>query len=86
MSYFIDQKDAEESILPTLPIPLHSREKDKEYRVTTLLDSGSSTNWITKALLKRLHHTVVGSTELEVYTLTNIERRNFKLVEVYHKE
>ena len=84
MSYFIDQKDAEESILPTLPIPLHSREKGKEYKVTTLLDSGSSTNWITKELLRSLHHKVIGSTQLEVYTLTNKEVREFKLVEVYY--
>ena len=84
MSYFIDQKEAEESILPTLPIPLHSREKGKEYKVTTLLDSGSSTNWITEELLRSLHHKVIGTTELEVYTLTKIERRKFKLVEVYY--
>ena len=84
MSYWINQKEAEEAIMPILPVPLHSKEKGSYYKVNTLLDSGSSTNWITEDLLKNLDHKIVGDTELEVYTLNSIERRKFKLVEVYY--
>ena len=84
MAYWINQKDAEEAILPVLPIPLHSKEKGSHYKVNTLLDSGSSTNWITEDLLRNLDHKIMGSTELEVYTLNSTEKRKFKLVEVYY--
>ena len=75
MAYWIAQKEAEEAILPILPIPLLSKEKCCYYKVNTLLDSGSSTNWITEDLLKYLDHKILGSTELEVYTLNNKEKR-----------
>ena len=81
MSYFINQ---EEAILPTLPIPLHSKEKGSYYKVNTLLDSGSTTNWITEDLLKNLDYKLHGDTDLEVYTINSIERKKFKLVEVYY--
>ena len=84
MSYFINQKEAEEAILPTLPIPLHSKEKGSYYKVNTLLDSGSTTNWITEDLLKNLDYKLQGDTDLEVYTINSIERKKFKLVEVYY--
>ena len=84
MSYWINQKESEEAIMPVLPVPLHSKEKGSHYKVNTLLDSGSSTNWITEDLLKYLDHKILGSTELEVYTLNNKEKRKFKLVEVYY--
>ena len=64
MSYLINQKEAEQAILPTLPIPLHSREKGSYYKVNTLLDSGSTTNWITEDLLKNLDYKVQGDTDL----------------------
>ena len=83
MSYGINQQ-IEEAILPILPIPLLAKEKGSYYKVSTLLDSGSSTNWITEDLLKHLDHKIVGSTELEVYTLNSKEKRKFKLVEVYY--
>ena len=83
MSYGINQ-EIEEAILPILPIPLHAKEKGNHYKVNTLLDSGSSTNWITEDVLKYLDHRIIGSTELEIYTLNSKEKRKFKLVEVYY--
>ena len=54
------------------------------FRVRTLLDSGSMTNWITKALLNYVKYTTKGHTRLEVFTMTGIIQKKFQLVEVYY--
>ena len=54
MSYFIGQKEADISLLPTVVIPMISAIQDRQYRIRTLLDSGSMTNWITRGVLKKL--------------------------------
>ena len=83
MSYFIGQKDAEISLSPTIVIPLLTSQK-KPYKVRTLLDSGSMTNWIAKELLDMLDYTVKGHTLLEVFTMTGKIQKRFQLVEVYY--
>ena len=87
MSYFIGQKEAEISLSPTIIIPL-STAQSKPYRVRTLLDSGSMTNWIAKELLKTLKYTTKGHNLLEVITMTGKTQKRFQLVELYfsHKE
>ena len=84
VSHFISQKEADVSLMPTIAVPL-LRSEEEEYKVRTLLDSGSMTNWIAKEVLENLCHTVKGHTTLEVVTLTGSVHRKFKLVEVLYK-
>ena len=84
MSYFIGNKEADISLLPTVIIPMISTVKDKQYRIRTLLDSGSMTNWISKEVLKMLKHTTKGHDMLELNTMTGKVQKRFQLVEVYY--
>ena len=52
-------KEAEKSISPTLIIPLLAN-NGKYFKVKTLLDSGSGTNWIVRKVLNQVKHTVKG--------------------------
>ena len=83
MNYFIGQKDAEISLSPTI-VMLLSTSSSKPYKVRTLLDSGSMTNWIAKELLSKIRHTTKGHTSLEVFTMTGKMQKKFQLVEVYY--
>ena len=71
-------------MMPTIAVPL-LKENGEDYKVRTLLDSGSMTNWIAKGVLENVYHTVKGHTTLEVVTLTGSIHRRFKLVEVLYK-
>ena len=84
MSYFIGQKEVDISLLPTVVIPMISAIQDKQYRIRTLLDSGSMTNWITRGVLKKLKYTTKGHDLLEVNTMTGKVQKRFQLVEVYY--
>ena len=86
LAYFIDTEETKLSLLPTVPIPLICKYplKYKKYNVRTLLDSGSSTNWIAEELLEKVEHAKLGSKKLDVYTLSGKIRKNFKIVEVYY--
>ena len=84
MSYFIGQKEADISLLPTVVIPMISVIQDRQYRIRTLLDSGSMTNWITRGVLKKLKYTTKGHDLLEVNTMTGKVQKRFQLVEVYY--
>ena len=76
---------AEVSLSPTIIIPLLTGEKTKKtFRVRTLLDSGSGTNWIVLSLLKYVEHTVKGSERLEVITFSGKVYKKFLLVEVLY--
>ena len=68
---------------PTIVIPLRTT-SNRMFRVRTLLDSGSMTNWITKALLNYVKYTTKGHTRLEVFTMTGTIQNKFQLVEVYY--
>ena len=76
---------AEISLSPTIIMPLITDDPNKKiYRVRTLMDSGSGTNWITLSLLKYLSHTVKGSEMLEVVTFGGTIKNKFPLVEVLY--
>ena len=83
VSSFVTSKEATVSLVPIIIIPLMNK-KENEYRVKTLLDSGSMTNWISEELLKHIEYTLKGSEPLEVYTMGNKVIKRFKLVEVYY--
>ena len=55
----------------------------KQYRVRTLLDSGSGTNWIVRRVLNQLNHTVKAKNQLQVFTFNGVVKKLFTLVEVY---
>ena len=76
---------AEVSLSPTIIMPLITDDlNNRFYRVRTLMDSGSGTNWIVVSLLKFLTHTVKGTEMLEVVTFEGIIKRKFPLVEVLY--
>ena len=75
-------KDAEVSICPTIIIPVIDN-YGRYFRVRTLLDSGSGTNWITKDVLNKIKHTIIKRKTLEVSTFSGEVRQKFTLAEVY---
>ena len=77
MACATNQKEVTLSILPTLPIPLDSVIRSETYKVLTMLNSGSTTNWIAEGLLEKLQYATIGSTELEVYTLMGKKVKKF---------
>ena len=75
-------KEAEMSISPTLIIPVLAN-NGRYFKVKTLLDSGSGTNWIVRKVLNQIKHTVKGKNNLLVYTFNGTVKRKFTLVEIY---
>ena len=75
-------KDAENSISPTLIIPILAN-NGRYFRVRTLLDSGSGTNWISRQVLNQVKHTVKARNTLEVSTFSGEIKKKFTLVEIY---
>ena len=73
------------SISPTLIIPLTTN-GDRPFKVRTLLDSGSGTNWIVKNILQHVQHTVKGSELMEVHTFHGAVRKRYPLVEIYYQD
>jgi len=53
------------------------------FKVRSLIDSGSSTNWIAPGILNNIKHQVIGNTVLNVKTFDNEHKEKYKLVEVY---
>ena len=76
-------KQADMSLSPTIILPI-LKSNDCIYKVRTLMDPGSGTNWISKDILKHVEYTSVGSEILEVVTFNNIVKQRFQLVEVYY--
>ena len=72
------------SLSPTIVFPLNC--VNNVYRVRTLLDPGSGTNWIAKGVLPFVEYTSVGSELLEVVTFNDEVQQKFQLVEVYYKD
>ena len=73
------------SISPTLIIPLTTN-GGRPFKVRTLLDSGSGTNWIVKNILQHVQHTVKGSELMEVHTFHGAVRKRYPLVEIYYQD
>ena len=74
-------KEAEVSISPTIIIPVVAN-NGRYFRVRTLLDSGSGTNWISRKVLKRVKHTVKAKKNLQVSTFSGEVKQEFTLVEI----
>ena len=83
-NYINSNKDVM-SISPTLIVPLITND-NRSFKVRTLLDSGSGTNWIVKNLLQYVQHTVKGSELMEVHTFHGAVRKKYPLVEVYYQD
>ena len=73
------------SISPTIIIPLHT-ESGIPFKVRTLLDSGSGTNWIVKSLLKYVRHTKIRTELMEVHTFHGTVKKKYQLVEIYYTD
>ena len=73
------------SISPTVIIPLQTG-SNTPFKVRTLLDSGSGTNWIAESLLKYVSHAKRGSQVMEVHTFHGCVKKRHSLVEVYYKD
>ena len=68
------------SFSPTLIVPLITDESNV-YKVRTLLDSGSGTNWICEKLLPFLKYVKLGEQKLNVLTFNGVRKGRFQLVE-----
>ena len=66
--------EAEVSLSPTIIFPLINNDRGY-YKVRTLLDSRSGTNWIVASILKNIAFTVKGSEMLEVATFSGVMRK-----------
>ena len=75
-------KEAEVSICPTIIIPVLGN-NGRYFRVRTLLDSGSGTNWLSRKVLNRVKHTIKGRNTLTVSTFGGEVKQKFILAEVY---
>lgn len=74
-------KEAEMSISPVLVVPVVT-DDGQYYKVKTLLDSGSTTNWITKKVLDKVKHTIKGNKKLSVFTFNGQVIQSFPLAEI----
>ena len=73
------------SISPTVIIPLQT-ESGTPFKVRTLLDSGSGTNWVVKSILKYVRHTKLRSELMEVHTFHGCVKKKYQLVEIYYTD
>ena len=71
------------SISPTVIIPLYTG-TDNPFKVRTLLDSGSGTNWVVKSVLKYVSHTKIRTEFMEVHTFHGSVKKKYDLVEIYY--
>ena len=72
------------SLSPTIVIPLTSSSGISPFCVRTLLDSGSTSNWILSSILSEVNHNIIGSEMLEVSTFQGITKKKYEVVEVYY--
>ena len=72
------------SLTPTVIVPLISGNNDS-YKVRTLLDSGSESNWIARDVLKFIKHTKLDSIRLKVRHFSGVTPKRFDLVQIYIK-
>ena len=71
------------SFSPSIIVPLISKEGG-QYRVRTLIDSGSGANWITQKILAFVEHTVLGQSFLNIETFNGMKPGKFQIVEIYY--
>ena len=75
-------KEAETSISPVLIVPVLTND-GRYFKVKTLLDSGSTTNWITRKVLHKVKHKIKGNKTLAVFTFGGQIKKSFPLAEIY---
>ena len=75
-------KEAETSISPVLIVPVLTND-GRYFKVKTLLDSGSTTNWISRKVLHKVKHNIKGNKTLEVFTFGGQIKQSFPLAEIY---
>ncbi|CAL4228706.1 unnamed protein product [Meganyctiphanes norvegica] len=68
---------------PSLVIPLKNRKGDGVFRVRTLIDGGSGSCWITKAILSKINYTLIGHKQLRVRTFGKEVVGRYKIVQIY---
>ena len=84
-NFLNNSQQAEISISPTIIVPLNGN-GNGPFKVRTLLDPGSGTNWIVKDLLHNVQYTKMGQEHLEVVTFSGNVKKKFPLVEVYYQD
>ena len=70
------------SLTPTVIVPLIGN-SNISYKVRTLLDSGSESNWIARDVLKFIKHTKLNTIRLKVRHFNGVTPKKFDLVQVY---
>ena len=70
------------SLTPTVIVPLIGNSINS-YKVRTLLDSGSESNWIARDVLKFIKHTKLNTIRLKVRHFNGVTPKKFDLVQVY---
>lgn len=58
-------------------------DKDQSYKLRSLLDSGSSANWITKDVLKYIKFTSKGSCKVKVHHFGGVKAHKYQVVQIY---
>ena len=67
---------------PTIIVPLIAHDNE-EFKVRTLLDSGSESNWIARDILKFIKHTKIDTVRLKVRHFNGVHPSKFDLVQVW---
>ena len=71
-----------ETLTPTVIIPVKT-DKNNSYRIRTLLDSGSSANWITKDVLKYIKFESLGTYKVKVHHFGGVNTQKYQVVRIY---
>ena len=71
-----------ENMTPTLIVPIKT-DKGKNFKVRTMLDSGSSANWIAKDLLQHIKFTSMGKCKVQVHHFGGIKTQTYQVVQIY---
>ena len=78
-----DQRNSFISLTPVVIVPLIGNNDKENYKVRTLLDSGSESNWISKEILKHIKYTKIDSIKLKVQHFNGEKVQKFDLVQIY---
>ena len=65
---------------------LDNKNSDGIYRVRTLIDSGSGSNWIAKDILPNINYTLIGHKHLRVRTFGKEVVGKYKIVQIYFED
>ena len=71
-----------ETITPTVIVPVKT-EKEQSFKIRTLLDSGSSANWITRDMLQFIKHESLGTCKVTVHHFGGVKSQKFQVVKIY---